>query len=308
MKIIFFGSSDFAVPILESLKDKEEVVLVVTQPDRKKGRSKELAPTAIKVASDSLGIKTFQPEDVNCKDSISFLGKIKPELFVVVSFGQILSKSLLDVPKLYSLNVHASLLPKYRGAAPINWAILNGEKETGITIIKMNEKMDEGEILLKEAIPIEDNDAITLSERLSKKGASLLLNSIELIKAKKANFIKQDNAKATYAPKLKKEDGLIDWSESVDKICNKMRAFVPWPGCFTCWDKKTIKIWNAHKGSGSKGSKPGTVLEVSRGGILVATGKGVLRIEELQLEGKRRMNVEEFILGHKEITTGSIFS
>jgi len=300
MKIIFFGSSDFAVPVLEALKDKEEIILVVTQPDRKKGRSQKLTPTRVKAKSLELGIEAFQPEDVNSKETLAYLRKIKPDLFIVVSFGQILSKALLEISGLYSLNVHASLLPKYRGAAPINWAIANGEKETGITIIKMNEKMDEGDILLKEVVSIEkDEDAVTLSEKLSKKGAKVLLNSIDLIKGKKANFVKQDNTKATYAPKLKKEDGLIDWSQKATLIYNRIRAFVPWPVCFTYWDKKLLRIWKASPEERAVDSKPGTILEADKRGILVAAGKGSLRIEELQLEGKRRMAAEEFTLGHK---------
>ena len=300
MKIIFFGSSEFAVPILEALKDKEEVILVVTQPDRKKGRLQKLTSTPIKSKSDELGIKCFQPDNVNSKDSLAYLKGLSIDLFVVVSFGQILSKALLDIPRLYPLNVHASLLPKYRGAAPINWALANDEKETGITIIKMNEKMDEGEVLLKEAVSIAaGDDAITLSEKLSKCGVRLLLKSIDMVKEKKANFIKQNSKEATYAPKLKKEDGLIDWTKDADTICNRIRAFVPWPVCFTHLNKKILKIWKAYPEKSASGSKPGTILEAGKEGILVATGKDVIRIKVLQLEAKRRMNAEEFTLGHK---------
>ena len=172
MKIIFFGSSEFAVPMLEALK--EEIILVVTQPDRKKGRSQQLTPTPVKSKSDELGLKCFQPDNVNSKSSLMYLKGLPVDLFIVVSFGQILSKALLDIPKLYSLNVHASILPKYRGAAPINWALANGENQTGITIIQMNEKMDEGDILLKGAISIKkDDDAVSLRDNLSKKGIEL---------------------------------------------------------------------------------------------------------------------------------------
>lgn len=311
MRIIFFGSSDFAVPVLEALKDKEEIILVVTQPDRKKGRSLKISSTPVKIAAEGLGIKTFQPNNVNCQDSIRNLKKFSADIFIVVSFGQILGKELLDIPRLYSLNVHASILPKYRGAAPINWALANGEKETGITIIKMNEKMDEGEIILKKVVSIgTDEDAIGLSERLSKKGAGLLLDSIDLIKRNTVSFLKQGSSVTTYAPKLKKEDGLIDWRWSADKIYNRIRAFVPWPGCFTYWDKKILKIWRAavDSSSSSTDSKPGTVLEASKNGILVSTGRGILRIEELQIEGKRRMKAEEFIAGHREMAPGNNFT
>ncbi len=304
MKIVFFGSSNFAVGILEELARQEDVVLAVTQPDRQKGRSLKIAPTPIKSKAEELGIKVFQPAKVNTKESIEFLRQFYAELFVVVSFGQILSKEALGLPRLYCLNVHASLLPKYRGAAPINWAIANGEKETGVAIIRMNEKMDEGDIILKEMIPIvRQDDAITLSEKLSKKGAGLLIDTVRLIREGGVEFTAQEHKKATYAPKLKKEDGLIKWPDKADEIYNRIRAFVPWPGCFTHMDKKILKIWKAVpvSVSGSRKSSPGEILEANKNGIVVKTGKGALRIEELQLEGSRRMTAEEFIAGHKRV-------
>lgn len=310
MKIVFFGSSGFGVPILEELAGEEDVVLVVTQPDRQKGRSLKIAPTAVKSKAGELGIKTFQHAKVNSKESIEFLKKFNADLFIVVSFGQILSKLVLGLPKLYCLNIHASLLPKYRGAAPINWAIANGEKETGVTIMRMNEKMDEGDIILKEILPVsEQDDAITLLEKLSRKGANLLLDAIRLIRDNEVEFTAQDHNKATYAPKLKKEDGLINWANSADEICNRIRAFAPWPGCFTSLDKKILKIWKAKPvvESNDKKSKPGAILKASKNGILVKTGKGALKIEELQLEGSRRMTAEEFIAGHKNFSCGNSF-
>jgi methionyl-tRNA formyltransferase len=309
MKIIFFGSSNFAVPILEELAKNENIILVVTQPDRQKGRSLKITPTAVKSKAGELGIKTFQPAKVNSKESIESLKKLNADLFIVVSFGQILSKLVLSLPKLYCLNIHASLLPKYRGAAPINWAIANGEKETGVTIMRMNEKMDEGDVILKEILPVsEQDDAIILSEKLSIKGANLLLDAIRLIRDNEVEFTTQDHNKATYAPKLKKEDGLINWADSADEICNRIRAFAPWPGCFTSLDKKMLKIWKAKPvvESNDKKSKPGAILKTSKNGILVKTGKGALKIEELQLEGSRRMTAEEFIAGHRQISQGKI--
>ena len=310
MKIIFFGSSDFAVPALEALKGKEEIVLVVTRPDRKKGRSLKMASTPIKVLAEESGIKTFQPDDVNSKSSIEYLKDFSAELFVVVSFGEILGRELLDIPRLYSINVHGSFLPKYRGAAPVNWALANGETQAGVSIIKMNEKMDEGDIVLKEAVSIDkDDDAVTLLKKLSIIGAGALLDSLDLIKGNEVKFTRQSSSEATYAPKLKKEDGLIDWSWSANKIYNRIRAFVPWPGCYTHWDGKILKIWRArpvNNTSSGGPSGPGTVLEVNKAGIIVAAGEGTfLRIEELQLEAKRRMNAEELIAGHKEISSGA---
>jgi methionyl-tRNA formyltransferase len=304
MKIVFFGSSSFAAPILEKLAESEEIVLVVTQPDRRKGRSLQIAPTAVKLKSEELGIKTFQPAKVNSEESIAFLKKFNADLFIVVSFGQIMSKAVLSLPKLYCLNIHASLLPEYRGAAPINWAIANGEKETGVTIMRMNEKMDEGDIVLKDTLHIgESEDAIALTKKLSIKGAGLLLDAIKLIKDDEVEFTAQDDNKTTYAPKLKKEDGLIDWAKSADEIYNRIRAFAPWPGCFTHLDEKILKIWKARPiiDSGDDNLKPGAILEINKNCILVKTGKGALKIEELQLEGSRRMTAEEFVAGHKQL-------
>jgi len=308
MKIVFFGSSGFAVTILEELARKEDIRLVVTQPDRQKGRALKITPTPVKSKAETLGIKTFQPSRINTEESVIFLKNFNADLFVVVSFGQILSKAVLDLPKLHSINIHASLLPKYRGAAPINWAIANGEKETGVTVMKMNEKMDEGDIILKEAVSVsEEDDAVTLSEKLSGKGAKLLLDAIRLIRNNEAEFMPQDYSKATYAPKLKKEDGLIDWKKSAGEINNRMRAFAPWPGCFTCLGDKTLKIWKAKPVVYMPGV-PGEILEINKNGILVKTGKDALKVEELQLEGSRRMTAEEFIAGHKQISPGLIFS
>ncbi len=307
MKIIFFGSSDFAVSALEALKEKEDVLLVVTQPDRKKGRSLKVGSTAVKKTALDLDIETFQPDNVNTKDAIRYLSGFKADLFIVVSFGQILHKELLDLPGLYPLNVHSSLLPKYRGAAPINWAIANGETHSGVSVIKMNEKMDEGDIALKRTVSIgKDEDVIRLSKRLSLEGARVLLESIDLIKKKKIVFTKQNDAEATHASKLKKEDGLIDWGLSAEEIYNRVRAFVPWPGCFTRWDGKILKVWQGLPETlFDCTEEKGTVLECSDKGILVmAGGRKALRIKELQTEGKRRMKASEFIVGHKEMKPG----
>ncbi len=304
MKIVFFGSSSFAVPILEELVKNEDVALVVTQPDRQKGRSLKVSPTEVKSKAEELCLKIFQPAKVNSKESIEFLKSFDADLFITASFGQILSKPVLGLPKLYCLNIHASLLPKYRGAAPISRAIADGEKETGVTIMRMDEKMDEGDIALKEVVPItEEDDAVTLSKKLSIKSAGLLEDAIRLIRNNEIEFTRQEHNKATYAPKLKKEDGVIDWTCEADKIYNKVRAFVPWPGCFTYLDKKILKIWKAKPiiDFKDKESRPGKILEADKNGIVVKTGKGVLKIEELQLEGSRRMTAEEFIQGHKQL-------
>ncbi|MBU1913494.1 MAG: methionyl-tRNA formyltransferase [Candidatus Omnitrophica bacterium] len=310
MKIIFFGSSNFAVSILEELAKNENIVLAVTQPDRQKGRSLKVAPTAVKLKAEGLGIKVFQPQKINTKESIEVLKKFNADLFIVVSFGQILSKAVLSLPKLYCLNIHASLLPKYRGAAPINWAIAKGEKETGVTIMRMNEKMDEGDTAIRGTLPITDqDDAIILSEKLSIKGAELLLEAVRLVKDNKIEFTVQDNKKASYAPKLKKQDGCINWNLSAEEISCHIRAFAPWPGCFTYLDKKILKICKARpeiEKSVHLPSEHGTIVEFNKKGMFVRTGKGVLSIQELQLEGSRRMTAEEFIAGHKQISSGTV--
>lgn len=317
MKIIFFGSSGFAVPMLEVLAKSEDVALVVTQPDREKGRSLKVAPTVVKLKAEKLGIKVFQPQKINTKESIDFLKKFNADLFVVVSFGQILSKAVLSLPGLYCLNIHASLLPKYRGAAPISWAIANGEKETGVTIMRMNEKMDEGDVALKGIVPIFDQeDASMVSEKLSIRGAELLSEAVRLVKDSKIDFTLQDDKGASYAPKLKKEDGRIDWNLSAEAISCRVRAFTPWPGCFTYLDKKILKICKVMSvslpgelsGSSDRQikSEPGTIIEVNKQVILVKTGKGILNIQELQLEGSRRMTAKEFIAGHKQFSSGAV--
>jgi methionyl-tRNA formyltransferase len=305
MKIIFFGSSVFAVPALEKLKEKkEEVVLVVTRPDRKKGRSLKIGSTPVKEKAEELGIEIFQPGQINSEESAAFLKKFNADLFVTASFGQIMSKTILALPKQYCLNIHASLLPEYRGASPINRVIADGKKETGVTIMRMNEKMDEGDIILKGIVPVdEQDDAVTLLKKLSRKGADILSEVIRVIKDGRVEFIPQDHDKATYAPKLKKEDGLICWNDSAYEIYNKIRAYVPWPCCYTHWNAKILKIWKAKPVSApiDETIKPGTVLEADKTGIPVKTGQGALKIEELQLEGSRRMTAEQFLAGHKLI-------
>ncbi len=308
MRIIFFGSSEFAVPVLEALFRREEVALVVTQPDKKKGRSLRPCPTPIKRAAEDLNIRVLQAERLDSDETVRYLAGLASDIFVVVSFGQILNKKLLEIPRLYPLNVHASLLPEYRGAAPISWALANGEKETGVTIIRMNEKMDEGDIMLSESISIgSDDDAVELSGRLSQKGSDLLLKAIELIKTDEISFMPQDSSLATYAPRLKKEDGLIDWRWTAKKIYDRIRAFVPWPVCYTYWNERALKIWRAAPEGIGQYLKPGTILETNKKGLLVGTGEGNLRIKELQLEGGRRMAADEFIKGHRELRPGANF-
>jgi methionyl-tRNA formyltransferase len=308
MNIVFFGSSNFAVPSLKALITKgEKISCVVTQPDRQKGRGLTLESTQIKRVSLEFGLRVYQPQKVNTPEVIQFLRDLSPDLFVVIAYGQILGQEILNIPKIFSINVHGSLLPKYRGAAPINWAIIKGEKTAGITIIKMVREMDAGPIILQQEINISDDDtAITLGYKLSRKACEILPDVIKNIEIESYKLIDQDEGKASFAPRLKKEDGLIPWDKPAQDIYNLIRGCFGWPGAFTYYQGKLLKIYKARVSSRVLGflssqvrRLPGEIINVSKEGIVVATGEDSLVIEELQLEGKRRMKAEEFIAGHK---------
>ncbi len=303
LKIIFFGTSQFAIPSMEALLNSgHKILAVVTQPDRPSGRNLKLSPPGAKVLALARGIPVFQPADASGPESVAYLKNLSADLFVVISFGQILKRDILSIPKIYAVNVHGSLLPKYRGAAPTNWAIINGDSSSGVTVMKMNEKMDEGDIILKREIPINPEDTnITLNEKLSREGASALIEAIGLIAEKKISFEKQNDAEATYAPKLKKEDGLVDWSETAVKIHNKVRGFVPWPGAHTYYDGKILKILGAEiLPAQNAAAVAGEVVDIVKDkGIIVRTGDGDLAINRLQLEGKKEMSADAFIRGHR---------
>ncbi len=299
MNIIFFGSGVFAVKSLEALVESgHKISLVVTQPDKPKGRHLVLSPTEVKVRANQLGFSVYQPEGPHSSQALVRFKQAKPDLFVVISYGHILNKKVLGIPGLYPLNVHASLLPKYRGAAPINWAIVNGEKETGVTVIKMNEKMDKGDILLQKSIKIDEQDnAVTLEEKLSLLAALTIVEGVSLIEQKKARFIRQVDKDATIAPKLKKEDGKINWQDDCVDIYNRVRGFAPWPSAFTCFKGALLKIHRAvvNKETG----RAGEIIKVSKDAITVGCGNGSLDIIELQLANEKKMAVEAFICGHK---------
>ena len=310
MDIIFFGSSNFAVASLKALLNTaHKISCVVTQPDRKKGRGLQIAETPVKKVAIDAGLKIYQPNQVNAPEVIKFLKDLNPDLFIVVAYGQILSGKLLDIPKIFSLNAHASLLPKYRGAAPINWAIINGDSKTGVTIIKMIEKMDAGPLILQKKIDIsEENTSITLEDKLSNLAVQLLIDTIKSIENNDCNLTLQDETKVSFAPRLKKEDGQIDWNKPAQDIYNLIRGCLGWPDAFTYYNGKLLKI---HRASVCPFARlpvcplPGEIIKVSGEGMVVATGRDNLIIEELQIEGKRRMKTEEFIAGHK-ICVGEI--
>jgi len=266
--------------------------------------------TAIKAAAMSLGIRVCQPENINTPESLSMLRELKPDLFVIIAYGQIFSREALDIPMILSVNSHASLLPAYRGAAPINWALINGEEKTGVTIMKVTRKMDSGPVILQREIPIEDADTVvTVEKKLADMGADILLEAVTRIENHSYSLCEQDELKATVAQKLKKEHGLIYWDNPAGKIHNLVRGVLDWPGAFTHYRGKQLKIFKTTilpSVQDSSVNTPGEILSVSKNGIVVAAGEGALCVEELQLEGRRKMSAAEFISGHK-IAAGEFF-
>ncbi len=304
MNIVFFGSSGFGLPSLEMLlEEKHTVLCVVTQPDQKKGRGMAISSTSIKEFALKNNLRVYQPEKINCQDSVNLLKNLQADLFIVIAYGQILSKEILNIPVIMPLNLHASILPAYRGAAPINQAIINAEKETGITAIKMTEELDAGPVMLMEKIKIEDTDtAISLENKLSLLAAHCLKQSMELIKNNAYKLNPQDLNKVSYASKLKKETGLIDWNNPAYKIHDLVRGCLGWPDAWTYLGAKLLKVLKTEvimEEGIEKGLKPGEIIVLSKTGILAAAGKGGLLIKELQLEGKKKMRAEEFINGQK---------
>ncbi|MFH1247916.1 MAG: methionyl-tRNA formyltransferase [Candidatus Omnitrophota bacterium] len=310
MNIIFFGSSQFAVPSLEAILDKGHTVsCVVTRPDRKKDRGMHFKPMPVKLVAQNRKLKIYQPQDVNSQEAVELLGKIKPDLFVVIAYGKFLSQELLELPKILSINLHASLLPIYRGAAPINWAMINGEEVTGVSVIKMTREMDAGPIISqKKTVISADEDALQLEQRLSRLGAELLLDVIEDLSLNNHKLIEQDSQKVSFAPKIKKGNGQINWSAKSRQVFNLVRGVAGWPGAFTYYKGKLLKIYKASVSDAlyqKQDVLPGEVLDISKEGLVVNTGSGALVILQLQPEGKRVMSAQEFISGHK-ISPGEI--
>ncbi len=299
LRLVFMGTPEFACPTLQMLIDRgDEILAVVTQPDRPKGRGQQLAPPPVKVLAQQHGITVLQPTKVRAPEFIELMNGFAPDLIVVVAFGQILPKALLEIPRYGCINVHASLLPRYRGAAPINWCIINGETETGVTTMLMDVGLDTGDMLVKKATRISpDEDSRALHDRLAVIGADALAETLDLLNAGKLVPEKQNDVLSCYASMLKKEDGLIDWGKEAHEIKNLVRGVTPWPGAFTHLQGKTVKVCRVTVGTGS--GAPGTVLRAGREGIEVACGGGSLLIEELQLEGRKRLSAAEFLAGYK---------
>ncbi len=304
MRIIFFGSDIFGLPSLEILKKNYEVIGVVTASDKPKGRGLKISSTPIKEWALMNGIDIFQPEILDDK-FFKKIEKLSPDLIVLISYGKILPSSVLNLPKIASINVHPSLLPKYRGPAPIEWALINGETKTGITVIKMDEKIDTGEIIIQkevEILPFEN--AFNLKNKLSYLAPEILIESIKILE--KGGPTYPQKGEISYAPKLKKEDGLINWSKEVEKIHNLIRGVVIWPTAYTFIPinsiKKLVKIYKTEIGEreGNFGN-PGEVIKIENEFIEVACGKGTLKIKELQIEGRNRMNVSQFLCGYRNL-------
>jgi len=298
-KIVFFGTPDFAVPSLNILsRTGHKVQRVVTQPDRKKGRGRKLAPPPVKSAARSLGYKVLQPASIRDAAFIEEMKRLAPDFFIVVAFGRILPGVLLELPQKGAVNVHASLLPKYRGSAPIQWAIINGETKTGVTTMLLDTGMDTGEMLLQRETTIgPDDTAATLHDRLSEMGASLLMDTLKAYAADAVTPIPQNHDQATLAPMLKKIDGRIDWRMPAAAIDLFVRGMNPWPGAFTLHDGRRIKIYTACPLHTEATAVPGTVIKGFADELRVATGTGVLSILELQGESGKRLPVRKFLQG-----------
>ncbi|WP_338781882.1 methionyl-tRNA formyltransferase [Metabacillus sp. FJAT-52054] len=299
-RIVFMGTPDFSVPVLRRLVDEGyNVVGVVTQPDRPKGRKKELTPPPVKTEALKHGIEVLQPEKIRHQKDLDKVLALKPDLVVTAAFGQILPNELLEAPKHGCINVHASLLPELRGGAPIHYSILQGKEKTGITIMYMAEKLDAGDILTQAEVMITEEDNVgTLHDKLSKAGTELLAETLPMLLEGKLKPIKQDDSKATFASNIKREQEKIDWTKTGEEIYNHIRGLNPWPVAFTSLEGQTVKIWRGEKMKSTNPSEPGTVIGIDSDGFVVASGNGTaVKIVELQPAGKKKMSGEDFLRG-----------
>lgn len=325
MKIVFMGTPDFAVAALEALlRAGHEVIAVVTQPDKQKGRERKVQFSPVKECALAHGLTVFQPAKIKALEAVEELKKFEADIFVVAAFGQILSKEILEMPKYGCINIHASLLPQYRGAAPIQYAILNGDEMTGVTIQQMAEGVDCGDILTMKAIPVEKDDTGgSLFEKLSVLGAELLVKTLPKIEAGDIIPVKQQEEDATHVHMLRKEMGKIDWEKDADVLERLVRGMNPWPSAYCDFRGKSLKVWQSEaaedevkeevvhtglfKHTEEKKPQPGEVLLVTKDSIHVQTGRGKLVLKEVQLEGKKRMPVKDFLLGY-QVKVGEILN
>lgn len=299
-KIVFMGTPDFSVPVLDMLVDEGYTIVgVVTQPDRPKGRKRVMTPPPVKVAAERHGLPVLQPEKVKDPEQLQHILDLKPDLIVTAAFGQILPKQLLDAPEYGCINVHASLLPELRGGAPIHYSILQGKKETGITIMYMVEKLDAGDILTQSVVPIEERDNTgSLHDKLSVSGSQLLKDTLPKLLNGELTPVKQNDSEATFAPNIKREQEKIDWTKSGEEIYNHIRGLHPWPVAFTEYEGKVMKIWWGEKIESTPEADPGTVLYTDSDGPVVATGNGTaIKLTDIQPAGKKRMTSAQYLQG-----------
>ncbi len=305
MRIVFMGTPEFAVPSLEALlRSDDQVVGVISQPDRPKGRGQQLVAPPVKLVAERARIPVLQPLKIRTPEFLQTLSSWQPDLIAVAAYGRILHAPILHLPPMGCVNVHGSLLPKYRGAAPVQWAVINGETETGITTMLMDEGMDTGPMLLQERLTImPDDTAGTLAPRLAELGGRLLVETIAQLKAVTLTPKKQDDKQATLAPLLKKEDGLIDWKMKATSLADRVRGLSPWPGAYTFFGEERWNVWRVVPSTRAVTDKPGTIVAVDKQSILVATGEGLLDLQEIQTANSKRMPVSQFLTGHK-VTAG----
>ena len=304
MKVVFMGTPEFAVPTLQALIDHHQVAAVVTQPDRQRGRGKEVQFSPVKEKAAEYKIPVLQPEKARDEEFIQELETIAPDVIVVVAYGQILPERILNLPKYGCINVHGSLLPKYRGAAPIQWAVLNGEEKTGITTMYMEKGLDTGDMIDKAEVVLDPKEtAGSLHDKLMNLGADLLLETLDKLEKGTIVRTKQDDSQSCYAKMLSKEMGRMDFSRSAKELEQWIRGMNPWPSAYTTMNGKTLKIWDADVVSYEGSEEAGTVVKVTKDTIIVAAGEGALALKEIQLAGKKRMPVQAFLLG-SSVETG----
>ena len=299
MRVIFMGTPDFSVGILEEIiKAGHEVVLAVTQPDKPKGRGNAMQFPPVKETALAHGIEVYQPTKIREAECVAYLRKYNADIMIVAAFGQILSKEILDMPKYGCVNVHASLLPKYRGAAPIQWAVINGEQVSGVTTMRMDVGIDTGDMIEKVEIPLDKEETGgSLFDRLAEAGAKLCVHTMAEIEAGRATYTKQEEAEATHTSMIKKQLGKIDWTKPAVEIERLVRGLNPWPSAYTSLNGKTLKIWRALVTETNSAAEAGTIVSFTKDEIAVQTGDGILLLKEVQLEGKKRMPVDAFLRG-----------
>ena len=304
MKIIFMGTPDFAVAALDALcAAGQNVILAVTQPDRQKGRGRKVIQTPVSVCAQKWGVPVFQPARIREPEAVEKIRSLQPDLIVVAAFGQILPQELLDIPRLGCVNIHASLHPGLRGAAPIQWAVINGDAESGVTLMQMNAGLDTGDILFQEKVAIGPQETgESLYEKLAELGGQMIVRYLPAIESGDINPVPQDDERSSYAPMLRKEMGEIDWTMPAAQIERRLRGMLPWPGAYTKLDGHVLKVWKAEVAEPEQDAGPvlpGTVLYTDKSRICVRTGDGVLALLEVQAEGKKRMGTDAFLRGTK---------